>query len=127
MCDMLHGWWSSPGEGWRKGVGKFATIHQIPLWWETRKIILRELSGVCVGYTNDQLIDHTGVAPPNKKIKLRSQVHSVQLLFAPTYIYTQMEVFAKIVNGFKPLVIWKSFILDVWQCSKYASGKVINL
>ena len=103
MCDMLHGWWLSPGEGWRKGVGKFPTIHQIPLWWETRKIILRE---------NDQLIDHTGVAPPNKKIKLRSQIHSVQLLFAPTYIYTQMEVFVKIVNGFKPLVIL-SWMFDI--------------
>ena len=56
-------------------------------------------------YTADQHNAPTGVAPPNKKIKLRSQVLSVRFLFNPTYIYTQMGAFAKIVNGFKPLAI----------------------
>ena len=40
-------------------------------------------------YTNDQRIAPNGVAPPNKNL----------------HIYTQMEVFAKIVNGLKPLTI----------------------
>ena len=57
------------------------------------------------GYTNDRCMAPNGVAPPNKKIKLRSQVRSVTFLFTSAYIYTQMEVFAKTVNGFKPLAI----------------------
>ena len=56
-------------------------------------------------YTNDWRIAHTGVAPPNKKIKLRSQVPTVTFLFTPTHTYTKMEVFAKIVKGFKLLAI----------------------
>ena len=40
------------------------------------------------GYMADQHNAPTGVAPPNKNIKLRSQVHSVRFLFTPTYIYT---------------------------------------
>ena len=36
---------------------------------------------------------------------------------------SQIELFAKIVNGFQPLIIFtKSSILDVWQGSEYASG-----
>ena len=56
-------------------------------------------------YTNDRSIAHTGVAPSNKKTKLRSQVPSVAFLFTPTHTYTEMEVFAKIVSGFKLLAI----------------------
>ena len=54
---------------------------------------------------NDQCIAHTGVVPPNKKMKLRSQVCSITFLFTPTYIYIEMEVFAKIINSFKSLAI----------------------
>ena len=33
-----------------------------------------------------------------------------------------MEIFAKIVNDFQPLIVFaKSSILDVWQASEYAS------
>ena len=39
-------------------------------------------------YTNDRRIAPTGVAPPNKKIKLRSQVCSVAFVFTCTYMYT---------------------------------------
>ena len=56
-------------------------------------------------YTDDEHNAPTGVARPNKKIKLRSLVHSVTFLFTPTYIYTQMGAFAKMVNGFKPLAV----------------------
>ena len=44
---------------------------------------------------------------------------------AETYLVhcqaSKMELFAKIVNGFKPLAIFATcFILDVWQDSGYA-------
>ena len=58
-----------------------------------------------VDYLNDQCIAHTGVVPPNKKMKLTSQVRSITFLFTPTYIYIEMEVFAKIINSFKSLAI----------------------
>ena len=34
----------------------------------------------------------------------------------------RMEVFAELVNGFQPLIIFdESAILDIWQVSEYAS------
>ena len=56
-------------------------------------------------YTNDQHFAHAEDAPPNKKIKLRPIVRSLTIIFTSTYIYTNMEVFAKTVNGFKQLAI----------------------
>ena len=56
-------------------------------------------------YTNDQRFAHAEDAPPNKKIKLRPIVRSLTIIFTSTYIYTNMEVFAKTVNGFKQLAI----------------------
>ena len=36
-----------------------------------------------------------------------------------------MEIFAKIVNDFQPLIVFaKSSILDVWQASEYASRNI---
>ena len=52
-----------------------------------------------------QRFAHAEDAPPNKKIKLRPIVLSFTIIFTSTYIYTNMEVFTKTVNGFKQLAI----------------------
>ena len=44
------------------------------------------------------------------------------MVYPETCQSSTMKLFPKIVNGFKPLIIFgKNSILDVWQGSKYAS------
>ena len=51
--------------------------------------------------------------------------NSTKVYLKPIQI-SKMEL-AKMIKGWKPLFIFgKSSILDVWQCSKYASDTCLN-